>query len=556
MIKKTTSGQSSISRRGFVRAGGLAAAGAAIASTAGVATADEASSALPESWDAEADIVVIGMGAAGLSAAIAAKLDGIDDILVLEAAPESECGGTTRVSGDMLMIPDEVEGAITYQTELNGPYTVEPELMQAWAENLVANYAWLTEDLGFTLGDATAARPEFPGIPGGETIKTYYVDGICGFSSLWLPLRDKANELGIEVMYEARATDLIFDHNTKEVFGVVASGKNIKARKGVVMACGGFGNNPEMLQNYSCSTGCPRMFFLGSPYNVGDGVKMAQKIGAELWHMNSYAAASTCVRGMSPDSNICNIPYPTGHDFIYVNNEGERFMYEEMRGVQRHGKQKTKGVWPLLTVPTPSYMIMGAECASTDILGMVTYMAWPVIMECGVTTNQELIDAGIMFQADTIEELAEKIGFPPEKLAETVNTYNSYAEANEDPDFGRGKEVYSDYLFNAIEGTDAISGEDGVEEDVAIRAFDLEKLEGPFCAIEIALGLLNSQGGAKRNGQCQVLDIDGNPIPRLYSAGEFGSIYAYMYNGGGNVSEAVATGRVAGQQCAALESWE
>ena len=251
---------------------------------------------------------------------------------------------------------------------------------------------------------------------------------------------------------------------------------------------------------------------------MGDGVKMAQQIGADLWHMNSYAGASTCVRAMSADSIICDIPYPTGHDFIFVNGEGKRFMYEEMRSIVRHGKQKDKGIWPLLTVPSPSWMILGGnKSGSIDILGMVTYMDWPVIMGKGLKTNQELIDAGIMFKADTIEELAEKIGFPPETLAETVATYNQYCADGADPEFGRGEEVYG---------------------------------------IEIALGILNSQGGARRNGLCEVLDTEGQPIPRLYSAGEFGSIYAYMYNGGGNISEAVATGRVAGQQAAGLDSWE
>lgn len=550
-----------LSRRGFLKGGTLAAAGLALAGLAGCSGGGETKQGpngnLPETWDQEADVVVIGLGAAGLSAAIAAKMDGAERVVALEAAPEEDAGGTTRVSGDMLMIPDDVDGAVTYQTQLNGPYECEPEFMQAWAEGVVDNYSWLTEDLEFELGDATAGRPEFPGMPGGESIKTYYVDGICGMSSLWIPLFDKAQELGVEIVYEARAVELVHHYETKEVYGVrTEDGRTFKARKGVVMACGGFAANPEMLQNYLASMGCPNAFALGSPYNVGDGVKMAQKIGADLWHMNSYAAASTCVRAISPESTICNIPYPTGVDYLYVNGEGERFMYEETRSIQRHGKQKDRGIWPLLTVPSPSYMIMGGKSGSIDILGMITYMAWPVIMKRGCTTNQELIDAGIMFKADTIEELAEKIGYPPETLAATLKKYNDAIEAGEPDEFGRGTAVYASNLFNAVEGTDAISGDEHGTESLAIEPFPLEKIEGPFYGIEIALGLLNSQGGAKRNGQSQVLDVAGNPIPRLYSAGEFGSIYGYMYNGGGNISEAVSTGRIAGQGCAALEPWD
>ena len=68
--------------------------------------------------------------------------------------------------------------------------------------------------------------------------------------------------------------------------------------------------------------------------------------------------------------------------------------------------------------------------------------------------------------------------------------------------------------------------------------------------------LLNTQGGPKRNENAQTLDWDGNSIPRLYNCGEFGSIYAYMYNGGGNVGEAIATGRVAGLHAVGLDPWD
>ena len=83
-------------------------------------------------------------------------------------------------------------------------------------------------------------------MPGGESIKTYYVDGICGMSSLWIPLFDKAQELGVEIVYEARAVELVHHYETKEVYGVrTEDGRTFKARKGVVMACGGFAANPE-----------------------------------------------------------------------------------------------------------------------------------------------------------------------------------------------------------------------------------------------------------------------------------------------------------------------
>ena len=114
-------------------------------------------------------------------------------------------------------------------------------------------------------------------------------------------------------------------------------------------------------------------------------------------------------------------------------------------------------------------------------------------------------------------------------LAATLKKYNDSVDSGEEDEFGRGTAVYSSYLFNAAKGTDDISGDEHGGESLAIEPFERVRIEGPFYGVEIALGMLNSQGGAKRNGQSQVLDLDGNPIPRLYSAGEFGSIYAYAW---------------------------
>lgn len=547
--------QKGISRRNFLVGAGLAAAGAASLSMMGCASSQSKPLAanMPEKWDYEADVVVVGLGAAGLAAAISAKMDGVEKVLALEAAPEEHAGGSTRVSGDALMIPDAVKEAAMYQTKLNSYYEVPEEYMTAWAQGVYDNKEWLSDELGYDLQRTSSFSPEFPGIEGGDVIKGYYVDGICGYSSLWNPMMESAIEYGVEVMYEMRATDLVFDYETKEVFGLIASGKSVKALKGVVLACGGFSANKEMLRNYGVVLGAPDSWFLGTPYNMGDGIKMAQQIGADLWHMNSYAATSTCVRTVSPDSQICNIPYPTGADFIYVNQEGQRYTYEEKRVNVRHGKTKERGIWPLLTVPSGSHMIMGSKSGVVDMMGKTPYMSWSDIMGVGLTTNKELLDAGIMVQADTIEELAKKLNYNPETLKKTVETYNQNAANNVDPDFNRGTPVYGDYSFDAISVTD---GSESGELHEVIKAFDLEPLTPPFYAVEIGLGLLNTQGGAKRNGESQVLDLEGNPIPRLYSAGEFGSIYGYMYNGGGNVSEAVSTGRIAGSGCAALESWD
>ncbi|MEG1826599.1 MAG: FAD-binding protein [Gordonibacter sp.] len=546
-----------LSRRNFLKGAAATAAGIASVGLIGCNSAKPQSSK-QEAWDTEAEIVIIGLGAAGLAAAIAAKKEGAQSVLCLEVAPEEFAGGNTRVSGDMLMIPDDVSSGVTYQTTLNDSYEVPSEYMQAWAEGVCGNMAWLTEELGYDLQPGTAAAPEFPGLPGSDKIKTYYVDGICGFSSLWLPFMDTAAELGVEIMYETRATELIFDTTTKEVFGVLAGDKRIKASKGVIMACGGFENDPDLLQNYFPGIGCPNPFYNGSPYNVGDGIRMAQKIGADLWHMNSIAASAICGRTLSPDSRSAGFLNLSSKDYIYINNEGERFMCEETKSLARHGKLKDKGIWPLLTVPTPSHVIFGSAAFNEKFLfGSIDYMGWSIIAEPGPATNQALVDAGVLVKADTLAELARKIGHNADAITATVDRYNSMVAQGKDEDFGRGESVYDNYFFSAekASGTSDVTTYSNTKTEV-LKAFPLVPIEGPFYAMEVALGLLNTQGGAKRNGESQVLDTDGSVIPRLYSAGEFGSIYAYMYNGGGNISEAVSTGRIAGIGCAKLDPWD
>ena len=121
-------------------------------------------------------------------------------------------------------------------------------------------------------------------------------------------------------------------------------------------------------------------------------------------------------------------------------------------------------------------------------------------------SNQEYLEAGQIFKGETAEELAEQIGIDPATLANTVAKYNAFCEAGEDTDFHRGTDVYSAFNY-------------GAQGEEAMR-------------------------------------VDGTPVSRLYAAGEMGTIYSYNYNGGGNVSEAMSSGRLAARSIDALESWE
>jgi hypothetical protein len=139
--------------------------------------------------------------------------------------------------------------------------------------------------------------------------------------------------------------------------------------------------------------------------------------------------------------------------------------------------------------------------------------------------NQAEIDKGWVFQADTLAGLAGKMGADAAALEETIRDFNRACRDGRDHQFGR-------------------------------TGNSLAPLEmAPYYAVELALTLVNTQGGPKHNKNCQVLDFNDKAIPRLYAAGELGSFFGFLYQGGSNYPEAWAFGQIAGRRAAAETPW-
>lgn len=534
-----------MTRKNFIAGAGTAAAVAMGVSA--MAFADEpAASWQPESWAAEADIVIVGCGGAGICAAITAADEGLGDALVLEAAPEGLEGGNTRASAQVIFCPTSVEGAVEYQTNLNGGHRVDPELLQAWAENITQNIDWLTSQ-GIQSQETAFYNPEWPDMPGSENCCCYLAsaDGQMGFGALWDALAARAEELGVNARHDTRVTELVVNPATGEVCGVKDdAGNAYKARKGVLLACGGFENDSEMIGNffqigyYDCKP-------LGTPFNRGDGIRMAMSVGAELWHMNNFANA-----GYGYESAIGNelgtvVQAQWPHkDFIYVGPDGTRFMYEEKVGLARHGKYVTSGNATNMTQAADTWCVFGSD-SFDDAENCVILQDYLCFWNCihGLTTchsNQEYLDAGLIVKGETAEELAEQMGV--------------------DPLFDRGTDVYNAFSMDA-QGTASMQGQTSAQDacgnlSPAIRAFNLVPLKAPYYTVPIHTAILNTQGGPKRGADGSVLKPGAVAVPLLYAAGEMGTVYAYNYNGGGNVSEAMSSGRLAARSIGALQSWE
>ena len=546
-----------LTRRNFVAgtavaAGAVCAAGAVAAS----ASADEAAIA----WDAEADIVIVGCGGAGICAAITAADEGLGSTLLLEAAPEGDEGGNTRVSAQVIFCPDSVEGAIEYQTNLNGLHKVEEKYLQAWAENLTQNIDWLASQ-GIQTQETAFFNPEWPDVEGSDHCHCYLAGEEMGFGKLWDALAARAEELGIEIQHDTRVTQLVVENG--EVHGVRdESGKTYKANKGVILACGGFENDADMVSNYF-QIGYSECKPMGTPYNRGDGIKMAQSVGADLWHMNNFANSGygTLSAGEGDMKSVVITQWPL-KDYIYVGPDGTRFMYEEKQSLARHGKYLTSGCATNAAQPAGTWCIFGSETFDSDqcVFQQSYICQWNIQYGLAAhATNQEYLEAGQIFKGETAEELAEQIGIDPATLASTIANYNANAANNVDPDFNRGTDVYSAFNYGA-QGESANAGKTeadngGGDMEPSILAFNLKELQAPYYAVHLYTAMLNTQGGPRRDVDGGVLKFDGTTVPRLYAAGEMGTVYSYNYNGGGNVSEALSSGRLAARSAGALEPW-
>ena len=492
----------------------------------------ELEASLPENWDIQADVVVVGFGAAGAATAITAHDLGAK-VVILEKAPEGQEGGNTRVAAQGYLNASPPEKAIAYLTALCGPYTVPAEMIRVWAEEISKNNEWV-ESIG---GDPQEHQHqpvgiEYPELPGSDSVHKFHHGDVLGYSHTWSLFERAVKARPIQILYETPGTELVQNGVTKEILGV-AAGRNgsqifVKASKAVVLTCGGFENNQEMIRDYL--PGVPYCYTSGSPYNEGDGIRMAMAVGADLWHMNNYAGPSMALKVPEYRTTFSMVPLHFSREMpggmIVVGPNAKRFTDEKLK--TSHGKVNINGWWAPLSTPCPMFMIFDHTLFSSGSLyDKDSSSGWNRIVD-GYDWSEENtaeLAQGWIKSGDSITALAGTVGLDPAVLDETVARWNSNCGLETDPDFG--------------------------------RALMLSRItQAPFYAIELSPSMLNTQGGPRRNEKAQIVRPDGSPIPRLYSSGELGSIYSYLYQGTGNIGECMAFGRISGRNAAAELPWD
>lgn len=468
-------------------------------------------------WHGEYDVVVVGYGASGATASIKAA-DDKAKVLLLEKAPKGEEGGNSRFALQAVLSIDEknVDKGFEYFKALRGQYnTPNNEIIKAYLESASKSHEWLK----YIGAENILVFPfkEYD-LPGGEVMDIMLVDGEAWTSSLYRTLQEAVEERSaIDVWYESPAVELIQDTETKIIHGVRVYNNgtilNIRAKNGVVLCTGGFENNQQMIQDY---LQLPYGYSKAARYNTGDGIKMAMEAGANLWHMSNIAGPDLNV--LNPETNTAfayaiqgkKDSLSTGfatQNVIFVGADGTRFTDEST--LPNHGHVNFHGTWTQMSVSLPAFAIFD-EAAR---LSQPVYPTWS-------EGNVEEIEKGLIVKADTIKELAEKIGVDFENLQKQIREYNKYCYNKKDPIFNRAKDTLKPIK------------------------------KAPYYAMELVPSFTNTQGGPVRNEKGEVLDLRGNPIPHLYSAGELGSMFSGIYQGSGNLGECVAFGRISGQNAA------
>jgi urocanate reductase len=471
----------------------------------------------PNTWDETYEVIVVGGGFAGLSAAYFAKESGADVVLV-DKMPF--VGGNSIINGGIyasytskLQLAEKMGEQDSPQQHIEdtiagGDFMGDPALV----ENLVLGSPII---LDLLLDNGLQVRDYIARVGGHSCFRTYTTINQNG-SDIVRVQKKMVDEAGVPTLLNTKMT-YIYREKPMEgrVLGIrveTAEGeRNLRATKGLILTCGGFANNKEMVKVQapwiSDEVGCTN--HVGA---TGEGLVMAKAVGANSIHecyVQLYPFAD-------PDTGIldaaavvpCNGP---GFGMVYVNSQGKRYVDEgERRDVNSMAALNSGGF--------PTFSIFSDEmvelCSTRDDI-------------------EKFVKQGRVLVADTLEELVEKINsrtyrgekinMPVENLLATIRQHNGYIEQGVDPDFGKK-----------------------IEKGIAKKI-----VEGPFYAIPQWPSVHHTMGGLKITPRTEVEDIWGNVIPGLFAAGEVtGGVHGTNRLGSNAIPDAAVHGMIAGVMAA------
>lgn len=439
----------------------------------------------------DTDVLVIGAGGAGMSAALSAKESGLDVTLIEKMVYLG--GNTVRAKGGLnaaetkyqkeLGIVDSIQTFID-DTMKGGKNINDPELVAYLAKNSSDAIEWL-DSMGISLKSVVssggASRPRMHAPEGGGDAGKYIIAG----------LQKQLEPKGINIYTETKATEIIMkDGKAAGVITETPNGKMTINAKAVIIATGGFSANEELYTKYKPEL--KGFITTGHPGGTGDGIFMAEKVGAALVDMEQIQIHPTVEQSKSE----LVTEGLRGRGAILVNQEGKRFGDE----------------------------MATRDVVSADVLaqpGSYAYIIFDNNLRKNMATVESMVALGIVTEAATYEELAKKLNIPTDAFKATMDKWNNDVKAKNDTEFGR------------------------------TQAIDWTLEEAPYYAIKIAPAVHHTMGGIKINTNAEVIVTNNTAIAGLYAAGEVtGGIHGANRLGGNAIADIIIFGRQAGKNAA------
>ncbi len=520
-------------------------------------------------WDHETDILVVGSGVGAAAAAVTAHENG-DAVIVLEKAPIA--GGTSAKSAGVLWIPDNFtlrakgiedrkEDCLQYMARYSYPETYNPadpqlglsalefELLEAYYDNASRCVDSLRNQGALKLAEwrmffldrpATDYLDQVPEnkVPAGRAIGPLKEDGSMGGGvELMMQLNGAVKKRGIPLLTNHRAMKLILNQDGR-VIGVEAHSADsmvrVHARKAAIFGTGGYVHNPEFVGMYQAN----RLWgSCAMPWITGDFINMAGAAGARMGIMSSAWRTQVLLEDALQSSKLATgVFFPPGDSMVQVNRNGIRVVNENRN---YNDRTEVHGVYDPSSAEFPNQLLfMIYDQRSAEAFAG----AYPIPAD-PENTNYVLKGNSLADLANKIDsrlgEIASQTGgvsLAPSftaSLAKTIKRFNGFARSGKDEDFRRGEAAYDSEWHQVFSPMKADSGWPANENpSITMHPF---RNEGPYYAMILAAGALDTCGGPAIDARARVLDTGDKPIPGLYGVGNcIGSPSGEAYWGAGH----------------------
>lgn len=505
---------------------------------------------LPTRWDLELDVLIAGFGYAGGVAAIEAHDLGLKTA-IFEKMPIP--GGISICSGGGVRGANDADSAFAYLEATCGGLTPDP-VLRAMADGMVEVRDYmgaLAEINGAPLvnvaypgnypfpGYRELSFTMFGGIPDFDQFRHYpHARGLRGGARHFKVIEDNVARRGVPVHFRSPVERLISTPEGR-VGGAWVNQRGerraVKARRGVILACGGFEADAELKRQFLSGH---EMLSAAVAGNTGDGIRMAQAAGAPLWHMTNVHGTYG-FRNADPDYPLgvrlhrlpdwnAALPLPAQADmaWIVVDRHARRYMNEYPPYMQDTGHRAMLHLdEPSTSYPRiPSFLIFDEVGRSLYPMAIPAFNDPQLSMEWSEDNLSE-VELGILERADSIEELAMKLKLDAAALVSSVERWNQGVARGEDDDFGRPSATM---------------------RPVA---------SPPYYGGAVWPIVSNTQGGPVHDERWRILDAFGEPIWGLYEAGELGGIWGHLYLAGGNLAECYIGAWNAARHAASEAPW-